>query len=39
MFYHVLKNHAQPEYAYYVSQAKAGLAAVDLGLQASLRRS
>ncbi|GIW54462.1 MAG: hypothetical protein KatS3mg082_0866 [Nitrospiraceae bacterium] len=38
MFYHVIKNHTQPEYTYYVSQAKAGMAAVDLGLQASLRR-
>ncbi len=37
MFYHVIKNHPQPEYAYYVSQAKVGLAAVDLGLQASAR--
>ncbi|MEW6246168.1 MAG: hypothetical protein AB1555_05585 [Nitrospirota bacterium] len=37
MFQHVIKNHAQPEYAYYVSQAKVGLAAVDLGLQASVR--
>ncbi len=38
MFHHVIKNHSQPEYAYYVSQAKVGLAAVDLGLQASLLR-
>ncbi len=37
MFYHVIKHYPQPEYAYYVSQAKVGLATIDPGLLAAVR--